>query len=167
KAMAGRRSPLARTLALVLRLPPEVGRGTSVRILRNLLASARPVQSLALETYWSRGAILWGDAGPVRYRLRPVAPVASSRHSGLREELACRLAAGSVVFDLAVQRFVSEDRTPVEDTSRGWTDEDAPPESVARLIIPRQDLDTAEAHLIESRIEQLAFNPWNTSEEFR
>jgi Animal haem peroxidase len=172
KAVAGRRSALSRTLAVVVKLPPQVGVRTAVRIIRNLQVSVRPVQSLALETYWSRGSILWGDAGPVRYLLRPL-PVpsvprsAASGDDGLRADLIRRLAVGDIAFELAVQRFVSEERTPVEDTSRAWTDQDAPPIPVASLVIPSQDLSTAEAQLVASRVEQLAFNPWNTCESLR
>lgn len=58
----------------------------------------------------------------------------------------------------------AEALTPVEDTSKRWV---GPWESVERLIVPRQDVDTAEARLVERRVDQLAFNPWNTTEEFR
>ena len=54
------------------RLAFTVGPSTTIRMLRNIAAgSRRKVSSLALETFWSRGAIRWGDAGPVRYLLRP------------------------------------------------------------------------------------------------
>ena len=166
-AVAGRTSTSSKTLSLLRRLPPQVGLRATVRIIWNLRASVRPADSLAAEEYHSRGAILWGDAGPVRYRLGPVASPAVPPSTGpdrLRSDLVRRVAAGDVVFEFAVQRYVSEERTPVEDTSRGW---DVPFEPVAQLVLPRQDLDTARARLAEHRIDQLTFNPWNTTDEFR
>ncbi|WP_448642742.1 peroxidase family protein [Geodermatophilus sp. URMC 63] len=166
-AVAGRTSKASKLLSLVLRLPRRVGLRATVRIIRNLAASARPADSLVHEDYHSRGAILWGDAGPVRYRLHPAGAPAVPASTGpdrLRTDVVRRLAAGDVQFDLQVQRYVSEERTPVEDTSREWTGEFV---SVARLVLPRQDLDTARARLVEHRVDRLAFNPWNTTEEFR
>lgn len=43
----------------------------------------------------------------------------------------------------------------------------APAIAVARLTIPRQDLNTAGARETVRRIEDLAFNPWYTTDEFR
>lgn len=37
------------------------------RMLSNVLSAATVSRSLALERYWSRGAILWGHTGPVRF----------------------------------------------------------------------------------------------------
>jgi len=66
KAMAGSK------LLLLPRLIAAHGLSETLRMLKNVSqATARPVTSLALETYWSRGALLWVDAGPVRYLLRP------------------------------------------------------------------------------------------------
>ncbi|MET0417868.1 MAG: peroxidase family protein [Actinoplanes sp.] len=169
KAVAGRRSTPARLLSLALRLPPEVGPRATVRILSNLIESARPSQSLALATYFSRGAIRWGTAGPVRYRLQPAArPVRPpAQGTRLRPDLARRLAADDLVFELAVQRFVDEERTSVEDTSRDWSIEDAPVVPVATLRIPSQDAGSLEFQRAERRIEQMAFNPWHTTADFR
>jgi len=71
-AVAGRSSPVAKLISLLFRLPPRVGVFATIRIIRNGMASAQKVDSLATQTYWSRGAILWGDAGPVRYSLHPI-----------------------------------------------------------------------------------------------
>src|SRR5262245_57243386 len=66
KTLAGHRWLLIPSM--VLRLGPW----QAFRTACNLWASTRrQVRSLAIETYWSRGAILWGSAGPIRYLLRP------------------------------------------------------------------------------------------------
>src|SRR5215213_7791929 len=68
-ATAGGR--LSRALGIV-RLVSLFGPSETVRMLRNVLtASRRKVRSVATETYWSRGAIRWGDTLAVRYMLRP------------------------------------------------------------------------------------------------
>src|SRR3954447_11142579 len=168
EAMAGNRA-----LGIV-KLAFEVGPGEVQRMVHNVRqATGREVRSLALETYWSRGAILWGSAGPVRYLLRhavgsPPAPEpVPADPEYLRHELQRRLAQGDVVFDLLVQRFVDEERTPIEDGAVEWTEAVSPPIAVAQLVIPKQDVGTGAAVATEAKVDQLAFNPWHTTEEFR
>ncbi len=56
KAMAGSR------LLILPRLLASVGPFEMIRMFRNVLkGSRRKVRSLAIETYWSRGSILWGE----------------------------------------------------------------------------------------------------------
>ncbi|MPY47544.1 peroxidase family protein [Streptomyces acidicola] len=174
KAMAGARNPLQKAFGLFVKLPLAVGLGTANRMRKNVQAATRrTVDSLATETYWSRGAILWGDAGPVRYLLRPAAgspPAATTDRKDpqfLQGEFTRRLAKTDVVFDLCVQRYVDERHTPVEDASVEWKDTVAPALPIARLTLPRQDLTSAEARAATQRIEELAFNPWYTTDEFR
>ena len=113
KAMSGSK------LLLFPRLIFDVGPFEMIRMLRNVTRGARVVDSLALETYWSRGAILWGDT-PVRYLLRPAAnapraPEASRWDADfLHHEIANRLRRGDITFDLLVQSFVDERHTPIE-----------------------------------------------------
>ncbi|MFP3991974.1 peroxidase family protein [Streptomyces sp. E11-3] len=174
KAMAGAGNPLQKAFGLFVKLPLSVGWSTAARMRNNVLsATRRTVTSLARETYFSRGAMLWGEAGPVRYLLRPApggAPApAPGRHDPdvLRHELAARLAESDIAFDLCVQRYVDEPRTPVEDASVEWKESVSAAVSVARLTVPRQDLDSAEARAVAARIEELSFNPWHTTDEFR
>jgi hypothetical protein len=177
KAMAGAESTAQKAIAFFVRLPLAVGPSTALRMLRNVQAATRrSVRSLALATYWSRGAILWGDAGPVRYQLRPAEGTSGALTWStpsltdpdyLHRELAQRLGSGDVVFDLCVQRYVDAEHTPLEDSSVEWTEDIAPVIPVATLTIPSQDIDTVEASSVARRIEQLAFNPWHTTEEFR
>ncbi len=130
----------------------KVGPREAVRMLRNVLEGAkRQVSSLALECFWSRGALLWGGAGPVRYFIRP-APGVEAGHVGtdaganyLREEIAERLADGEAVYEFCIQRFIDEKTAPVEDAATEWAERSAPPIVVARLVIPQQDVLTPEA----------------------
>lgn len=174
KAMAGADSMPRKVFALLVTLPMAVGWSAASRMRRNLTeGTRRKVRSLALETYWSRGAIMWGKGGPVRYRLRPAAgaPTAPSPSATdpdyLTHELAERLARSDAVFELCVQRYVDPRRTPIENGAADWRDEDVPVISVATLTIPRQDLDTADVRAGALRVDQLAFDPWQTTEAFR
>ncbi|MEH6374256.1 peroxidase family protein [Streptomyces sp. KLMMK] len=174
KAMAGAGSTPRKAFALFVKLPLAVGRPTAGRMRRNVRTGSRQtVRSLALATYWSRGAVLWGDAGPVRYQLRPAPdapsapPPSRTDPDHLRHELAQRLRTADVVLELCVQRYVDSGRTPIEDGAAEWKEADTPVIPVATLVVPRQDLDAAPARAAASRIEQLAFNPWNTTEGFR
>ncbi|WP_327342585.1 peroxidase family protein [Streptomyces europaeiscabiei] len=174
KAMAGARSPLRKALGLFVKLPLAVGPATATRMRRNVQeATRRSVDSLANETYWSRGAVLWGEAGPVRYLLRPAPGTPAAAEPDRRDpdflhrELARRLGRADVAFDLCVQRYVDERRTPIEDAAVEWKDAVAPAVPIARLTVPAQELDGAEARAAARRVEDLTFNPWYTTDEFR
>jgi hypothetical protein len=171
KATAGGR--LSRALGLV-RLVRLFGVRETVRMLRNVLtARKRPVRSVVTETYWSRGAMRWGPELAVRYLLRPApdAPAGPRPPRGepqyLANEARSRLLRGPVQLELCVQRYVDETSTPIEDTGVPWSERVSPPEPVAVLTLPQRDLSTVDA-LAQSRvIDATAFNPWNTTDEFR
>lgn len=48
-----------------------------------------------------------------------------------------------------------------------WKDAVAPAVPIARLTVPAQELDGAEARAAARRVEDLTFNPWYTTDEFR
>jgi hypothetical protein len=168
KAMAG--GAALRVPRLILHLGPLQALRTIANLLR---ATRRRVSSLALESYWSRGPILWGAAGPVRYLLRPTADAVaapkprSPRADYLRDELAARLRDGDVTFDVYLQPFVSAWATPIENFAARWKEKVSRPVLVAMLTIPKQDVDAAEGRAMERLVDQLTFNPWYTSDEFR
>jgi hypothetical protein len=157
------------------RLLAEFGPAETRRIVDNLRQANRPSASLALESYWSRGAILWGDAGPVRFRLSPLsstapgsAPTAPSGDPGrLAEDFAARLSSAPVQFALHVQKYVSEQLTPIEDGAVEWKESDSPWLPVATLTIPVQNLLSAAGESARGRVDALAFNPWHAPAEFR
>ena len=144
------------------------------RMLKNVLTGRRrTVSSVATERYWSRGAYRWGPALAVRFLLRPApdtvpAPAPPKDDPNyLSAEAARRLAQGDVRFELCLQRYVDEESTPIEDTAVEWTERVSPPEPVAVLTIARGDLSTADALAQAQIIAGMAFNPWNTTDEFR
>ncbi|GLZ02155.1 peroxidase family protein [Actinoplanes sp. NBRC 103695] len=151
---------LSRVLGL-LRLPFVVGPFEAVRMIRNILGGRSAITSVATISYWSRTPIRWGGTA-VQYSLRPApdTPAAAS-HDGpdfLTAEMAGRLAAGDVRFELCVQRFRDARSTPIEDAAVDWRSPSAPPEVVAVLTIHRGTPASA---------ANLSYNPWNTSEDFR
>jgi hypothetical protein len=163
----------SRLLGLV-RLAFRVGPRETVRMLQNVQAGrGRKVGSVATETYWSRGAIRWGGELAVRYLLRPAAGMPAAPGPSqtdpayLSREAARRLAAGDVRMELSVQRYRDAKSTPIEDTAIAWSEEVSPPEPVAILTISRRDVADAEHRTQAGLIEAMAFNPWNTTEEFR
>jgi len=165
--------PVSQALGLV-RLMFICGPFETVRMLRNVSAGRRrKVRSVATETYWSRGAIRWGDTLAVRYLLRPVPDAAPGPRPPaddpefLSREAAGRLAEGDVRFELCVQRFSDARSTPIEDTSVPWSERVSPPEPVAVLTIGRRDVGVADARAQARVIDGMSFNPWNTTDRFR
>lgn len=151
------------------RLVVRVGPLAALRIVKTLKRQMqRPVASLATEQFFSRAPLAMG-AVAVKYKLTPHAeePTAAvlmkfqnekQPAPDLRKELAARLKQGEVIFHFKIQRYVDAQRTPIDDATKAW---DSPYETIAQLVIPRQDLETGEARAHEKLIENTAFNPWN------
>lgn len=152
-------------------LAKAFGKEETERMLANIKKGVRPCSSLALEQFWSRGAILWGTAGPVRFNLRPwkvdnmdeLKPDSSA--AALRADFMARLQRSDVAYRMALQEFISEEKTPIEDGATEWTEQVSPSIDVGTLIIPRQGLGAGDAPA--SAVDELAFNPWNAPEAFR
>jgi len=152
---------------LVERVADAFGEAEAKRMLGNIQCGARQCVSLALERFWSRGAILWGNF-PVRFDLRPTVAVASEEAAdNLHAEFAARLGSADVCFRLALQPYVDEERTPIEDGSIEWRETDSPSIEIATLVIPRQDLLDEVALQRAKEVDALAFNPWNAPSIFR
>jgi hypothetical protein len=173
KATAGNR--VARLLGILrLMVNPRIGPVETIRMLVNVSRGRRRrVRSVATQTYWSRGAMRWGPTLAVRYLLRPApgtlpAPTPPPDDPNyLATEATRRLAHSEIRFELCVQRYVNGKSTPIEDTAVRWSERVSPPEPVAVLTIPEQDVTTVEAVARARDIDAMAFNPWNTTEEFR
>jgi hypothetical protein len=165
------------------RLVRAFGIRETVRMLRNVAtARKKAIDSVATQKYWSCGALTWGPALAVRYLLRPAPGTPQGPKPSttdplyLSKEAARRLGEGDIRFELCIQRYVNDQVTPVEDTAVEWKEMYCPVEPVATLTIRQtQTASTAQAragieHDAQTRaaaIEDLAFNPWNTTEDFR
>ena len=74
------------------------------------------------------------------------------------------LAGRSIVFYFQVQLRTSEQSMPIEAATVEWPQSESPYQSVADLVIPRQDI----ARLrINGEAERRAFNVWNALMEHR
>lgn len=146
-------------------------RGT-FRVLGRLVKSLKePPVPLAQMPFHSELPIKFG-AYAARFAFFPASAAtdaAQDRTSRdyLGEDLGSRLRQGPVDYDFKVQFFVDEVRTPIEDGSVEWLEQDAPFITVARLRLTQQDFASARGRSVSSFIEGLSFNPWNASEDFR
>lgn len=142
----------------------------TIRMVQALQRDARTIDSLATDQFWSRAPYKFGPYA-VKFTLRPSSSTpagsAPAGESYLKEEFRQRLLKGPLTFDFRVQRYVDEATTPIEDGTVEWKESDAPFETIAQLVIPQQDLRTAAAQEAEALVDNLEFNPWNTTDDFR
>lgn len=120
----------------------------------------------------------WYTALPIKFGthaaklvLRPVgAPAELEERPGidsLGEEFAQELASRDIVFELCAQFFEDESVTPIEDASVEWRERDAPCVLLARLVFPTADLTSEPARARSEEIEEMSFDPWHCTEDFR
>lgn len=157
-------------LATIVRLTRRVGSREAVRMLRTVLrTSTSNMTSMATASYWSRTPFSFAGTA-VRFVMRPHNAASARAGNGpdyLHEEMRRRLASSDVVFDLAAQLFVDEQRTPIEDGSVEWLESVSPPVPLGRLTLPRQDL-TSDASLAQAaQVDGLALTPWNVAGDIR
>ena len=136
-------------------------------LIKRLLASARAVPSLATETYFTVAPIRFGDYA-ARLSLSPAQKNAGAQPSAnLREEIEGRVRKAPLAWDLRAQLFVSDDKTPIEDTSVPWSEADSPLIPLAKLTIPVQNPASDEGKKLFELVETLAFDPWHACVELR
>jgi hypothetical protein len=82
----------------------------------------------------------------------------------LKKEMNDTLAGTEMWFDFYVQRYADAQATPIEDTTVEWKESDSKLEHVAKIIIPAQDVMSAERDWF---CENLSFNPWHGLPEHR
>jgi hypothetical protein len=82
----------------------------------------------------------------------------------LKQEMNKRLSEKDVSFDFFVQRYVDQDRTPIENSKIVWAETISKPEHVARIVIPRQNVMCSER---ASFCENLSFSPWHCLPEHK
>jgi len=154
----------------LLKLIVGLGPAETWRMIQALMKESRKIDSLATDQFWSRAPYRFGPFA-AKFTLQPSGSVppgsATLGESYLKEDFIERLLKGPITFDFKVQRYVDEVRTPIEDGTVEWKELDAPFEAIAQLVIPQQDLRTAGAKETEILVENLDFNPWNTTDEFR
>lgn len=135
--------------------------------------------SVATIPYFSAVPVQWGDyAGKYAFfpqsqgAPRPEGVVGDGGGRGrganyLRDDLARRLAAGPLRYEMKIQLFRDADSTPIEDASVEWKEGVAPFVTVATLVIPSQDVLDERGKHVSALVEQLSFDPWHTLEAHR
>ena len=119
--------------------------------------------------YWSTTPYLFGPGRAVKYVAQPASTHTSRRPPALgdtylREALVHRLSQGEAVFDFQIQFQTDSRRTPIEDASVEWTEEESPSQTVARIRIPAQKVADAAR---DDQCERVAFNPWHALVDHR
>ena len=150
---------------LPFRLIGAFGLGRALHVLKTALAGFKaPTATLASTVFYSA---LPSQFGPfaVQYVVRPVdAFVLAAKGAELGGPLAARLRESPVVYDVCVKFYVDPQTTPIEDASVEWKGDLVP---VARLTIPKQDVDSPRGKAITEYIEKAAFDPWHARKDLR
>jgi len=95
------------------------------------------------------------------------ADVKANAQESWSSDFLAHLSKGDLHFEVQLQFFVDEARTPIEDATNEWPEEVAPFVTVAVLTVPTQDTESAEGSKLAADIEAAAFDPWNALMEHR
>jgi len=139
----------------------------TVRVLSTLSKQTKKrAESLAQLSYYSRAPFRFGPVA-ARFVFQPIDLAAvQGSYAGphrLTAELTHRLKAGPIRWTMALQRFVNEGTTSIEQGDSDWTFAISPPEVVGVLEIPAHDLDGAEPEALARAVEGWSFSPFNTT----
>jgi hypothetical protein len=119
-----------------------------------------PFTGFATEKFYTAAPLA---CGPYAVRVR-LLPAKTEVHANAREswsnDFLSHLATGDLRFELQLQFFVDEQRTPIEDATNEWPEDVAPFVTVGVLTIPTQDTESAEGIKLAADIETAAFDPW-------
>jgi hypothetical protein len=140
--------------------------GTPAQLGKMVKIVKRPFSGFATETLFS--ALPMAN-GPYAVRVRLVPSSANGKpdpqaRSGWGADFAARLRQGPLHWDMQLQFFASEAVTPIEDASVNWP---TPYSTVARLMLPQQDVDGADGQVFTQRVEAAVFDPWQALAEHR
>jgi hypothetical protein len=119
--------------------------------------------------YWSTTPYLFGPERAVKYIVQPIStrrtPLPSPlTDTYLHDRLRAHLRESDANFDFLIQFQIDGRRMPIEDATVEWRASESPYVRVARILIPKQDIDVAGRNLA---CEQVSFNPWHCLAEHR
>ncbi|MEX2283044.1 MAG: catalase family protein [Gemmatimonadota bacterium] len=135
---------------------------------RGLASRANPTSHLDI-WYWSTTPYLFGEGRAVKYAVRPCSPTRSTlpaqlTKTYLRDAMRSHLDKAEACFDFLVQVQKDSRTTPIEDATVEWKEEDSAYRQVARIRIPRQNIEEPGRMNL---CEETAFNPWHSLSEHR
>ncbi|MFI6099264.1 hypothetical protein ACIA8G_27235 [Lentzea sp. NPDC051213] len=114
----------------------------------------KPFSGFATEDFFSAAPISCGPYA-VRVRVRAASDeVNPQADNDWSVDVYDRLAKAPLVYEVQLQFFLDEARTPIEDAAAIW---DSPYRTVARLVIGQQEPDAEFA----AEVEAAKFDPWN------
>lgn len=129
--------------------------GGPLQLARMIKIAGKPFKGFTTEPFFSNVPMACGPYA-VRVRLLPSqgnGPASPGASNNWGADFSQRLAAAALHYELQLQPFVDEQRTPIEDASVNWS---TPYTTVARLTLPQQ---AASAALLE-QAEAGVFDPW-------
>lgn len=138
----------------------------STRLARMFKTVGRRFGCFATEPLYSAAPMACGPYA-VRVRLEPSASNGTASPHAKADwgaDFRTKLAGQSLHWDLQLQPYVSEARTPIEDASVNWP---TPYTTVARLMLPAQDGNSAQGKAFADRAEAGVFDPWQALAEHR
>ncbi len=96
----------------------------------------------------------------VRVRLMPASANGQPKAGAKQDwsaDFNARLKAGPLHWELQLQPYVNDSRTPIEDASVNW---DTPYTTVARLMLPAQDATSPQGLELAAKVEATTIDPW-------
>lgn len=134
-------------------------RGAPRQLAKLARLAGKPFTGFATEPLFSAVPIA---CGPYAVRVRLVPAVSNGKaRAGARNDwgadFAQRLRSQPLHWDLQLQFYSSETLTPIEDASVNWT---TPYTTVARLMLPQQDIASAEGVALAGKVEASVIDPW-------
>jgi hypothetical protein len=140
--------------------------GAPRQIARVLKVAGKPFSGFATETLFSTLPMANGPYA-VRVRLVPSStngPAEPNASEDWAADFAGRLRRGPLHWDMQLQYYTSEALTPIEDAAVNWP---TPYTTVARLMLPQQDLDSIEGRALAEKVEASVIDPWQALAEHR
>ncbi|HET9822587.1 MAG TPA: catalase [Burkholderiaceae bacterium] len=136
------------------------------RLGQMLKSVGRPFSGFATEALHSTVPIA---CGPYAVRVRMVpgpgnGPAAAGASQDWAADFARLLRERPLAWELQLQPFVSETRTPIEDASVAW---DTPFTTVARLTLEPQDTQSAQGQALAREAEAGVFDVWHALADHR
>ncbi len=148
-------------LALIKYMVGRYGLLGGLRELKRIAgAFAQPFTGFATTTFYSAAPIACGPYA-VRVRLVPADNTLRPADStDWARDMADRLRAGALTYQVQLQFYVDEAITPIEDASVDWPEAQSPYVTVAQLSVAAQDADSAEGRKLAEQVEAAVFDPW-------
>lgn len=140
----------------------------AIGVMRRLATTAaKPFTGFAMETLYTAVPFTCGPYAVRARLLPPLRPPGRARPADLGAELLSHLEKGPLEYDFQLQFFVDEERTPIEDASVSWREDDAPYVTVGRLRLPAVEDWSDRRGELQQQIEAGVFDPWCALAEHR